>query len=123
MFHCAVLTGNGSNALELIGLIIVFILILFATYYTSRWIAKNGVNMQNSGNIKIVETYRVSQTKYLQIVKVGHGRFFLFSVTKDNISFISELNEDDIDFDYYNVQKDNEDNFAKILKNIVKKNK
>jgi len=123
MFHCAVLTGNGSNALELIGLIIVFILILFATYYTSRWVAKNGVNLQHSGNIEIVETYRLSQTKYLQIIKVGQNRYFLISVAKENVSFISEIKEEDIDLTRYINQKNQNNDFSDVLKKMLKKNK
>jgi len=121
--YCIVFSGTLGNIFELIGLIIVFILILFATYYTSKWVAKNGVNMQKAGNIQVIETYRLSQTKYLQIVKTGKDRYFLISVTKDNVSLIAELDDEDIDLSRYNNQKMQENNFSLILKNVIKKNK
>ncbi|MCI8308142.1 MAG: flagellar biosynthetic protein FliO [Lachnospiraceae bacterium] len=95
--YCNVLiSGTIGNILQLVGLIIVFVLILFATYYTSRWIGKSGFTQQKAANIQVIETFRLSQTKYIQIIRAGTGRYFVIAVGKDTITYIAELKEEDI---------------------------
>lgn len=121
-YEIILMSGTIGNILQLIGLIIVFIIILFATYYVSKWIGKTGLVQNSSGNIRIVETFRLSQTKYLQIIKVGDNRYFLIAVSKDDITFISELNEDDIRL-VNDSAVENNFNFSDILKKITNKDK
>ncbi len=95
--YCNILlSGTIGNILQLIGLIIVFILILCATYYTSRWIGKSSFTQQRAANIQVVETFRLSQTKYIQIIRAGTRRYFVIAVSKENITYIAELKEEDI---------------------------
>lgn len=95
--YCNILlSGTIGNIFQLIGLIIVFILILCATYYTSRWIGKSSFTQQKAANIQVIETFRLSQTKYIQIIRAGTGRYFVIAVSKENITYIAELNEEDI---------------------------
>lgn len=95
--YCNILlSGTIGNIFQLIGLIIVFILILCATYYTSRWIGKSNFTQQKAANIQVIETFRLSQTKYIQIIRAGTGRYFVIAVSKENITYIAELNEEDI---------------------------
>ena len=121
-YEIILMSGTIGNILQLIGLIIVFIIILFATYYVSRWVGKSGLIQNSSSNIRVVETFRLSQTKYLQIIKVGEKRFFLIAVSKDDITYISELNEEDITM-VQNSMTENNFNFADILKKITSKDK
>lgn len=121
-YEIILMSGTIGNILQLIGLIIVFIIILFATYYVSRWVGKSGLIQNSSSNIRVVETFRLSQTKYLQIIKVGEKRFFLIAVSKDDITYISELNEEDITI-VQDSMTENNFNFADILKKITSKDK
>lgn len=121
-YEIILMSGTIGNILQLIGLIIVFIIILFATYYVSRWVGKSGLIQNSSSNIRVVETFRLSQTKYLQIIKVGEKRFFLIAVSKDDITYISELNEEDIAI-VQDSMTENNFNFADILKKITSKDK
>ena len=110
-----------GNILQLIGLIIVFILILCATYYTSRWIGKSSFTQQRAANIQVVETFRLSQTKYIQIIRAGTGRYFVIAVSKENITYIAELKEEDI------ILRDESQNaekvsFSDIMKKLKKHN-
>ena len=121
-YEIILMSGTIGNILQLIGLIIVFIIILFATYYVSRWVGKSGLIQNSSSNSRVVETFRLSQTKYLQIIKVGEKRFFLIAVSKDDITYISELNEEDIAI-VQDSMTENNFNFADILKKITSKDK
>lgn len=120
--YCNILlSGTIGNIFQLIGLIIVFILILCATYYTSRWIGKSSFTQQRAANIQVVETFRLSQTKYIQIIRAGTGRYFVIAVSKENITYIAELKEEDI------ILRDESQNaekvsFSDIMKKLKKHN-
>nr|MCR5431916.1 hypothetical protein [Lachnospiraceae bacterium] len=66
---------NSSNStLKLIGLILLCIIIIVACYYTTRFIGKRSQGGQGASggrNIKTIETVRVTQNKYLQLIKCG----------------------------------------------------
>ena len=85
-----------SNLAEALGLLIVLILILVATYYTTKFIAKTTGNRMSSRNIEVVDTFRIAPTKYIQIIKVA-GHFLVVAVTKDNVELLTEVSEEDVD--------------------------
>ena len=69
---------------------------------------------------QILETMRISNTKYIQVIKVG-GKCFAIAVTKDNVSFLCELNEDEL---IYNSSSDtgtiNKESFKAVLEKFKK---
>ncbi len=87
-----------KNLAELFGLLLVFVLILVLAYYTSKWIGKTGggMNLKNN-NITIVETLRLSQTKYLQIIKVT-DKYIVIAVSKDHVEYLTEIDGEKLDF-------------------------
>jgi len=85
---------NGS--LELLGMLIIFILILVATYYTTKWIGKSDIVNGSARNIIVLETYRISPGKVIQIVKTGK-KYLVIGVTKEHIEMLTELSEDEYD--------------------------
>ncbi len=85
-----------ENILRLVFSLIVFVLVLFVTYYATRWIAKSGAIQPNTKNIKVVETFKIAPNKYVQIIQIG-SKFYSIGITKDNISFLSELEEEQLD--------------------------
>lgn len=45
--------------------------------------------------MELVETLRISNTKYLQIVKVGE-RYLVMAICKDTVTMLTELEKDEI---------------------------
>ncbi len=85
-----------SNIAELFGLLLVFVLILVLAYYTSKWIGKTGAGMGTKNhNITIIETLRLSQTKYLQIIKVVN-KYIVIAVSKDHVEYLTEIDGDQL---------------------------
>ena len=85
-----------SNIAELFGLLLVFVLILVLAYYTSKWVGKNGAGMATKNqNITIIETLRLSQTKYLQIIKVAN-KYIVIAVSKDHVEYLTEIDGDQL---------------------------
>ena len=81
--------------LQLVGLVFILIIILFAAYYTSRLVGKFSLGQLKNSNFQVIDTYRISPNKFLQIVKVSN-KFIVLSVSKDNIQFITELEESEV---------------------------
>ncbi len=85
----------GKNILELILLLGIFVLILVACVWTTRFVAGHQMQRGRNSNFKPIETYQITQNRYLHLVQIG-TRYFVVSVTKENISLIAELNEEEI---------------------------
>ena len=51
----------------------------------------------SGSNIKLLETLRISNTKYLQIVQVG-SKYFVIAVCKDTVTYLCEVNGEELEF-------------------------
>ena len=90
------LDGGGiKSILKLIGLIILCILIIAASYFTTKFVGKKQIQGGSKSNFKSVDVFRITPNKYLQIVEVGK-RYFCIAVTKESVTLISELSEEDL---------------------------
>ena len=85
-----------SNIIQLVVVLIVFVLILVATYFTTKWVGKSGAIQSHAKNISVIETFRIATNKYIQIVKIGTG-YYAIGISKDDFSFLTELSEDQLD--------------------------
>ncbi len=86
-----------ESVLKLIGLIILCVIIIAASYFTTRFVGKRQSGTGGESNFKSLDVYRINQNKYLQLIAVG-TRFFVIAVSKDNVQLIAELEEDDITY-------------------------
>lgn len=84
-----------DNFLELVGLVILLIIILIAAYYATRFIGGIKLGQMRNSNFQVIDTYRISSNKVMQIVKVGN-RFVVIGIGKDSINYITELTEDEV---------------------------
>lgn len=107
-----------SGIAEVVGLFVVLVLILIATYYTTRFIAKQTGNRYQSKNINIIETYKVAPNKYIQIVDVA-GHYLVLAVTKENVTMLTEISEDDI-HDLPEIS-DGPTSFSDVMKSVLGK--
>lgn len=125
-----------ENVFRFICVVFLFVVVLAMTYFTTRYIANFQKSRLTGGNIKILETFQIAPNKFLQLISVGK-RYFVIAVSKDNITFLSEVKEDDIDLglmdamaapsfkDIINKAKkklektDNNDNFDENLKDDI----
>ena len=87
--------SNIDNLLQLLGVSILFIFILVITYYTTKFVGGAKLSITKNSNFKVLETYKIAQNKYLQLIQIG-TRYFVISVSKDDIRFLTELNENEI---------------------------
>ncbi|MCQ2537197.1 MAG: flagellar biosynthetic protein FliO [Lachnospiraceae bacterium] len=107
-----------ESILELLGVIVVFLIVVVACYYTTKFVAGRQLKSRKGSNIEVIETYTVAQNKFIQLLRIG-TKYVVISVAKDNITLLTELKEDELVF--------NEEvsvpqvSFKDVLKNIVNK--
>ena len=113
-------SSSFSSCLELIGVLIIFIIILVITYYTTKWIGNYQKVHQTSKNLKIIETLRLTNTKYIQIVQAG-TEYLVIAIGKDEINLLAHLTEEqmtEIPELIQNPQEMTQDSFQDILKKV-----
>lgn len=87
--------GRTESIWQLIGLLLIFVVVVVVCYFTTRFIGGYKMKQKGHGNFELIETFALSQNKYLQLVRIGK-KLVVISVTKDNISFLTEVNEEDV---------------------------
>ena len=113
--------SSKDNILQLLGLLFVFILVLFAAWYVSRLIGNKAMGGFGNRNINVIESFRLDNNKAIQIIRIA-DKYLAIGISKDNISVLAQLNEEDI---IVPSKDENNMNFKDILKNakgILKKN-
>lgn len=95
------MTAAGTQTVSSVGqfvtVFLIFLFVLAITYFTTRFVGNFQKEKLSGSNIDIVETQRLSQNKYIQIVKIGK-RYFALAVCKDTVTVISEIGEDSLSF-------------------------
>lgn len=92
-----VTTSAIDSAAQLLTVIVLFIVVLIATWLTTRYIAGVQKGKLAGSNFETVDTFRLSQNKYIQIIRIGH-RYLAVAVCKDTVTVLCELQEDEITF-------------------------
>lgn len=116
------LTGySGVNGIvQFLTVVILFVIVVAITLFATRWMSNYQKGKSIGANIEIIETYRISVNKYVQIIRVG-DKYLAIAVGKDEITFLSEIVQDEIRLP----EKNNMPmpDFASILEKIRSKNK
>lgn len=112
-----------ESALKLVGALIVFILILMASYIVTKWIGKASLLKSGTSNIKVIETFRLSQNNFIQIVKIG-TKYVALGISKEHIEVLTELGEDELDLfspEHSQASSGANIDFKEVLSRITKK--
>ena len=88
------MSSSAGSVSQLITVILIFALVLFVTVYTTKLVGSfqkmQGVNR----NMEVIETLRIANNKYLQIVRAGN-KYFVIGVGKEEVSMLVEVGEDE----------------------------
>ena len=112
--------SKASNIWELLGLIFILILVILVAYYISKLVANLKLGQLKDSNFKVIDTFQFATNKMLMIVQVGE-RYMLIAVSKEQVQYLTELNEDDIVFNMESSQEKRTLNFKTILDSIKKR--
>ncbi len=97
MIYCVADNSSWLESLvQLICTILIFIFVVALAYFAARVAGSFQSNIATKQtNIKIIETYRITNNKFIQIVKLG-DKYVALGVGKDEVNLIAELNPDSI---------------------------
>ncbi len=87
--------NTADSYVQFITVLVLFVFVLAVTYVTTRWIANYQKGKAAGSNLEIVETMRVGNNKYMQIVRAG-SKYLVIGVGKDEIHMLGELSEDEL---------------------------
>ena len=85
----AVSTGSDQVA-QFITVLFIFIFVLVITYYTTRWIAGFQKEKMTGKNVEIIETLKISQNKYVQVLRTGE-KYIVIAISKDGVTMLTEV--------------------------------
>ncbi|MDO5572789.1 MAG: flagellar biosynthetic protein FliO [bacterium] len=89
-------TSRLESVAQFFTAILIFILVLALTYFTTRFVGKFQQNKMYCKNIEVIETYKITANKYVQIVRTGE-KYLAIAVCKDTVTLLTELSEENLD--------------------------
>ena len=112
------MTSGLDSIVQFITILFIFAFILAITWVSTRYIAGIQKEQYKTGNMELVETLRISNNKYLQIVRVG-SKYFCMAVCKETVTMLGEIQKEDMVFNENNLNAGMD--FQKILEKVKRK--
>lgn len=92
---CVLLTGSTDSYAQFITVLLLFVLVLGITALTTRWIANYQKQAGTNENIQVIETARIANNKFVQIIRAGE-KYFVVAVCKDTVTMLGEIPEEQL---------------------------
>ncbi|KXG75760.1 FliO/MopB family protein [Thermotalea metallivorans] len=80
---------------QIISLMGIFLLILFAAYVTTRFIGKKGAVITGNRNLTVIEKMNLGIDKALYIIAIGEN-YYLIAAGKHTVELIDKIKKEDI---------------------------
>ena len=91
------MTSGVDSVIQFITVLLIFVFVLGVTYFTTRYVAGIQKEKYKTGNMEVIETLRISNNKYLQIVRAGN-KYFCMAVCKDTVTMLGEIQKENMFF-------------------------
>lgn len=114
------ISSRANSVMQFLTVLLLFVFVLVITWFTTRWIGKIQKGQMGGGaNLEVIETQRISNNKFLQIVRAGN-KYFVIAIGKDEVHVVSEIAEEDIVF---RTEEQPNATFAAVLDKVKNLNK
>ncbi len=110
---------GGAGFWQMMSLVFMLIIILLAAYFTSKFVASFKLGQLKKSNFQVIDAYRISANKVLQLVKIGN-KYIVLGIGKDSINVITELEEKEVIF--REVNQGEKQTFRQIMDKLKKNN-
>lgn len=94
------MTGTGNSIMQFLTVLLVFVLVLVVTVYTTKWIGRYQKNTFSKKNLEICEAVRISNNKVIAVVRTGKDKYIVVGCGKDEVNLLGELTEDELALSY-----------------------
>lgn len=81
---------TADSYVQFITVLVMFVLVLGVTALVTRWMANYQKTQNANCNIEIIETTRITNSKYIQLVRVGET-YMAIAVCKDTVTMLGEV--------------------------------
>ncbi len=89
-FSCAGTSSGVGGYAQFITVLLIFVAVLGVTAWVTRWIANYQKQQSVNENIQVIETTRIANNKYIQIIRAG-GKYMVIAVCKDTVTMLGEI--------------------------------
>ena len=89
------LTGRSDSYTQFITVLLVFVLVLGMTALVTKWLANYQRQQGRNCNIEVLETTRISNNKYIQLVRIGQT-YMAIAVCKDTVTLLCEVSKEQL---------------------------
>lgn len=114
------LSSQGESLFQLVIVLFIFVVVLIMTYYATKWMAGYQKQQQIGKNLHVVETVRVGNNKFVEIVQTGKDHYIVIGVGKDEIVFLGNLDAEAVNIEETSdKQFSTSANFRDILKKFT----
>lgn len=90
-----VLSSRVEGFAQFLTAILIFLFVLALTYFTTRFVGNYQKNQYAYRNFEAVESFKITNGKYLQLVRIGE-KYVVLGIGKDSVSMICEVPEEDV---------------------------
>ena len=90
------LSSAGESVFQLIFVLFVFVGVLALTTFVTRWLASYQKNQGLNRNLEVVEGIRLSNNKFVEIVRAGENRYFVVACGKDEVTLLGEIDPSEL---------------------------
>lgn len=110
------MTSGLDSIVQFITMLFIFVFVLGIACLSTKYIAGVQKEQYKTGNMEVIETLRISNNKYLQIVRVG-SKYFCMAVCKENVTMLGEIQKEEMVF------RENNSNAGMDFQKILEKMK
>ena len=89
------LTQGLSAYAQFITVLLLFVAVLGVTAVVTKWMANYQKQQSTNENIEVIETTRIANNKYIQIIRAG-GKYMAIAVCKDTVTMLGEIPEGEL---------------------------
>ena len=96
LFTCGtVIAASAGSYAQFITVLFIFVAVLGVTAWTTRWMANYQKQQYVNENIEVIETTRIANNKYIQIIRAGE-KYMVIAVCKDTVTMLGEIPEEQL---------------------------
>ena len=110
-------SGQVDSFVQFVTVLLLFLVVLVITYGVTRWISGIQKTQMVGRNMEIVDTMRISSSKYLQIVRAG-DKYLVIAVCKDTITMLAEIPKESLALQDASQMSGYQSGFREILEKI-----
>ena len=111
-----ILLTAGSYA-QFITVLVIFVLVLGLTAGVTKWMADYQKQMGVNCNIEVIETTRIANNKYIQLVRVGET-YKVIAVCRDTVTMLGEVSAEQLELQ---CDTRNKISFKELFEKTIKK--